>query len=367
MNRAVLIAVLPYLAGIVLSLAVLVAVLRLSGAKANWRWITRLHADQHGGVQSLSFVLTLPLFMMIMMFIVQLSQLTIARVVVEYAAFSAARSAMVWIPASFGFGLEEENQISFLEWKNFEEGFDIYEIQPGSLKYDKIRRAAALACMPICPSRPVDIDGFDAGLGAYDSLLKTYYLTAPEQAANVKVPDRLRNKLAYALSSTDIEIEIRHKDSEPPLAHWDVLPYTDEFRFNEIGFQDQVFVTVTHDFALLPGPGRLLARRASARPGTSPQVAPGTDSVARRIERNGRTYVYPLSATVRLNNEGEKPILPYVQRIHGMEQLGVPGEEVPGQEEDGPIEGVNPGSPSPGDLINTPAAARQACCGGNPR
>ena len=51
-------------------------------------------------MQSLSFVLTLPLFIMVMMMIVQVSQLMIGMVVVHYAAFAAARSAAVWIPAA---------------------------------------------------------------------------------------------------------------------------------------------------------------------------------------------------------------------------------------------------------------------------
>ena len=51
-------------------------------------------------MQSLSFVLTLPVFIFIMMMIVQVSQLMIGIVVVHYAAFAAARSAAVWIPAA---------------------------------------------------------------------------------------------------------------------------------------------------------------------------------------------------------------------------------------------------------------------------
>ena len=52
-----------------------------------------------GQRQSLSFVLTLPFFIMILLFIVQVSQLMIGQIVVEYAAFAAARAAAVWIPA----------------------------------------------------------------------------------------------------------------------------------------------------------------------------------------------------------------------------------------------------------------------------
>ena len=59
-----------------------------------------LHRDEAGNIQSLSFVLTLPVFIFVMLMIVQVSQLMIGIVVVNYAAFAAARSAAVRIPAA---------------------------------------------------------------------------------------------------------------------------------------------------------------------------------------------------------------------------------------------------------------------------
>ena len=73
---------------------------RLSGLRPRLGRLRRLHRDQAGSVQSLSFVLTLPLFVMVMMLIVQVSQLMIGLIVVHYAAYAAARSAVVWIPAN---------------------------------------------------------------------------------------------------------------------------------------------------------------------------------------------------------------------------------------------------------------------------
>src|SRR5262245_46550230 len=61
--------------------------------------LLRLHADQRGSVQSLSFVLTVPIFVMLMLLAVQITQLMIGLIVVQYAAYAAARSASVWIPA----------------------------------------------------------------------------------------------------------------------------------------------------------------------------------------------------------------------------------------------------------------------------
>lgn len=86
---------------------------------------------------------------------------------------------------------------------------------------------------------------------------------SPTTASNIRIPTRLQNKLAYGLYNTNVQIEVRHKSSEPPLLRpW---PDATEFEDSEIGWQDQVIVTVNHNFALLPGPGRFLAKPAPRR------------------------------------------------------------------------------------------------------
>lgn len=354
MTREVLLWCLPYLAMLVASVGALRLLAWTSGVRMQPRRLTALHADQRGGVQSLSFVLTMPLFVIIMMFIVQLSQLMIARSMVEYAAFAAARSAVVWIPANLGPGSgEQENRIARLAYLGEEPGSDgqsysVYEVVPTSPKFNKIHFAAAMACLPVCPSRDTGVTAAHPGNAGLPSLLRAYLATAPSQAANTRVPPRLANKLAYALANTQVRIEIWHKQEEPPLAHWEVPPYLDEFQPNEIGWQDQIHVTVRHNFALLPGPGRLLARRTDVPAGAAPTADDGTtsapqadsqnvqyqvaggqgqptagststgrDRAADRIARRGATFVYTLTSRVRLNNEGEKSVLPYVQTLDG--------------------------------------------------
>jgi hypothetical protein len=327
MNRETIIACLPYLVSIVLSVAVLRLLVFLSGARFQPARIRVLHRDETGAVQSLSFVLTLPLFVMIMLFIVQLSQLTMARLVVEYSAFAAARSAAVWIPATLGDSFETENRISALVQAgqiSDQEGnlYSVYQVAPQSPKYDKIRLAAVMALMSVCPSRDSGMELDEDGQAAAWTLERTYAKLSPASASNTRIPARLRNKLAYALSNTAVEIEVRHKvedgrrTDEPPLGiPYDIPPYRDEFAWNEIGWQDQLVVTVSHNFALLPGPGRLLSRSTPRRDGngnTSQQ-----DRVAAQTRRENGVFVYPVTATVRLNNEGEKSVLPYVQRLGG--------------------------------------------------
>lgn len=326
MHREVLIACLPYGIALLACCAGLRLLALLSGARLRLARLVELPADQAGAVQSLSFVLTLPLFVMILLFIVQLSQLTIARVVMEYAALAAARSAIVWIPANLGPGDEQENRISRAVYLGDTAGQDgntysEYEIEPQGAKYQKIHFAAAMACLPVCPSRDTGEPRKHPGNGAADTLIRLYQAYAPGSTANARVPARIRNKLAYALNNTRLRILIRHKNEEPELAEHGQPPYREEFTANEIGWQDQIVVTVEHDFALLPGPGRLLARSAPRISSTaSGPAADGTsarDGVAERIRRVGYVFVYPVVATVRLNNEGQKPVLPYIQRTYG--------------------------------------------------
>jgi hypothetical protein len=111
MGRMVVAACLPWLAWLVIASLLLVITLRVAGAKMNLARLRRIHADQTGSVQSLSFVLALPFLVMIVLFIVQVSQLMIGTIVVHYAAYAAARAAAVWIPAKLSVG-EGANCIS---------------------------------------------------------------------------------------------------------------------------------------------------------------------------------------------------------------------------------------------------------------
>jgi hypothetical protein len=351
MIREVLLWCLPCVAMVIAALAVLRLLVWANNVRPDWRRLLILHGDQRGGVQSLSFVLTVPLFVIIVMFIVQVSQLMIARAVVEYSAFAAARCASVWIPANLGpHSGEMENQISSLTFLREELGSDgqtysVYQVAPGSPKFNKVHYAAAMACLPICPSRDTGVARTHPGNAGLASLIRAYLAAAPSAASNGRVPNRLQNKLAYALANTNVRIEIWHKEEEVPLVvpfHYELLLWRAK---NEIGWQDQIHVTVRHNFALLPGPGRLLARRTDVPSGSAPvantetpstssgdsqgvqyQIAggqspptttPSRDRVADSIGRIGDTFVYTLTSRVRLNNEGERSIWTYVQSLTG--------------------------------------------------
>jgi len=219
MDRAVLQACWPWLLLLLVLVAVLHLLLRAARGRLHLGRLLELHDDQGGSAQSLSFVLTVPFFVMIMLFIVQVSQLMIGTVVVHYAAFAAARAAIVWIPANLG--TEAENCVSQRtvdsEASNVfpctdpntsgfgpAEGGVTYVVSPGSEKYNKILAAAVLACMPICPSRNIPSVGGASGTVA-DNLAAAYQAMAPRTNA-AAAARRLKNKLAYAVANTRIEV-----------------------------------------------------------------------------------------------------------------------------------------------------------------
>jgi hypothetical protein len=317
MLRSVLLDLWPLATALVLVAGALAVSGRYLSLLCRWRLSERrlipaLHRDEAGGVQSVSFVLTAPIFIMLMLLAVQISQLMIGLMTVHYAAFAAARSASVWIPARMEpFDAQGENRLGLRVLEGVYYGGIEYRILPGPSrdKLEQVRRAAALACVPIAPSRSVGVGAADSTSG---SLQAIYGRLAPGAMGNTRIPDRLSNKWAYANAATTIEIRVFHPDeidvdAEPPLIQFP--PYLPETEFTpyEIGWRDQVRITVTHQFALLPGPGRLLARRANE--------SVFTDRISPQILQQNSVYYLPLSATATVVPEGEKSVRPYVQQM----------------------------------------------------
>ena len=309
MHGDILQACLPWLGILLGTVVFLWLLLKLAGSRSQWRRLLQLHRDEGGGVQSLAFVLTVPIFVMVVLLIVQVSQLMIGIALVHYSAYAAARSAIVWIPADTG-GDEGENRISdrFLDDNagipSDDENDKTYTIRPGSAKYRKIELAAAMACMPIAPSRDL---GYRIGGETVASLQNIYRSLDPNYEMNARIAKRLENKLAYCLEHSRIKISFLHRDVDPPLQRWDVPPDRDEFYDNEVGWQDAIKVTVTHRFALLPGMGRILGRSTNS--------LSRSDRVSQSIDRIEGVYVRELTASCTLGNEGRKSAMPFQHRL----------------------------------------------------
>lgn len=321
MNRTVLQDCLPWFAALIVLAALVQLVIWVNRGHWNWRRLRALHGDEIGSVQSLSFVLTLPFFVMVIMLIVQVSQLMIATVVVHYAAYAAARSAVVWIPARLSTSGEVENCVStyaidpdtaqqypVIDTTSASYGPSsggmTYRVISGSTKFEKIAMAAAVALTPICPSRNLGLSISTEGSTVQGVLTRAYAAMAPNSSGLSAVPRRMKNKLAYALANTEVQVRFYHPNSDPPLLTYSLADDYEDFRTGqELGFQDPIKVTINHQLALLPGPGRLLARAASS-----------SDTVAATVGVSGKVYTYPLTASATLGLEGEKPVLTYVEQ-----------------------------------------------------
>ena len=102
----------------------------------------------------------MPVFIMIILLIVQVSQLMIAQMIIHYAAFAGARSASVWLPAAIADPSTETNELSEVENRvgmmpTMTDGeFTDYEVTAAntSAKLWKVRAAVIQALMPLCPS-----------------------------------------------------------------------------------------------------------------------------------------------------------------------------------------------------------------------
>jgi hypothetical protein len=318
MNRAVLEACLPCLAALAAAFVLLVGIVRLSEARLQWRRLAALHRCQEGGVQSLSFVLTLPLLVMVLLFIVQVSQLMLGIMVVNYAAFASARAASVWVPAwvedghaGYGDDADGQNELPVGILPGSPESLSLADVSSaGSRKYEKIWSAAALACAPISPSRSTPDGGSgasSAGQAATAAKL-VYQALDPASSSNPRIPRRLDNKLAYSYANTHVAIQFEDRNSQPvegtrtynPIGHPVVTYYE-----SEVGWQDPITVTVYHDFALLPGPGRFLANLLVRADGEADRVSP-------RIRQESGIYKTRLFASATMTNEGIQSVRPYL-------------------------------------------------------
>ncbi|GAB4153230.1 MAG: hypothetical protein Tsb009_29530 [Planctomycetaceae bacterium] len=285
-------------------------------------------------MQSLAFVITLPLFIVIVMFIVQVSQLMIGIMMVHYSAYTAARSASVWLPARVE-GVDEQavldgyrsNNQNLMDIDAFQEVGDQFYLFPSenSYKYSQIRTAAVLSCAPISPSRDLGLG--TAGLNpasrrALEATQRMYSTLVPSSTSNGRINPRLANKIAYSDRNTFVIVSWRDakngggsretyrsptfnpRNHPNPNVHW--VP-------GEVGWQDAITVHVLHRFALLPGPGRLLAKHLVPSSGIP-------DNVSSRILTDRENYSEPvysviIPASATTTSEGMKSVRPYNQEV----------------------------------------------------
>ncbi|MDB4370758.1 pilus assembly protein [Mariniblastus sp.] len=320
MNQAILTSCTPWVICLVVAVVAARVLLAISGAKLDFSRLSKVHTNESGSVQSLSFVLTLPFFVMVLMLIVQVNQIMFGNILVHYSAFAAVRSASVWIPANRDPVFETANRISSFELEPHPEG-QLGRIVPTlDGKFSEIRQAATLACMPLAPSRYIGYTLDPYSTRSHIAMEKVYSGLDPNSSINSRISDRLKNKLAYSYPNTEVELTFLHRrrprivwigdervEWRDPLLGglpYEVPPYPDEYYPNELGWQDELTALVTFNLPLLPGPIRFFAPTggAIAADGTTPSR-----------DQTGEVFIWPLKAFATMGMEGQKPQLPYWQ------------------------------------------------------
>lgn len=191
----------------------------------------RVRGRSESGTAALEFTLGFPFFLMSILVVMQTVLLLNGFVTVDYAAYAASRSASVWI----GEGLPNESA-------------DRLGPRASSEKWQRITRAAVMACVPISPR----MSQVDVGLGRidiprafFDKLVQVSRTIGGAGAARaVATPMVLAERWAYSAANTDVTIGGTRRSGTG--------------RFDDDG---TVAVTVTHNYNMdVPFAGAALGR-----------------------------------------------------------------------------------------------------------
>lgn len=209
-----------------------------------------LSADQRG-VAVLEFALVFPIAMAIVLVMVQTAMLMAGNLLVHYAAYSATRSAVVWIPRD----LSDEEPRNVVD-------SDV----DASAKVRTIRRAAVLALVPAATGVPPD-----AARQADPMWRRRFERFLAEDASSAEWLGRwpLDTAFAYAEQHTQVTLDppagIAPDDADDGKADGLVdsgsaaAPY---------GKREDITVSVRHELYLwVPYANRVFGRRLQGRPG----------------------------------------------------------------------------------------------------
>ncbi len=173
-----------------LALAAVGAVLRRIGRAGRRGRKSGLASDCRGAAM-VEFALVFPIALMIILMMVQAMLMMSGAIVVNYAAFAAARTAVVWVPRDLpgdpaSYQPEPGNELA----------------PPGqSLKLAKVQAAAANACLPVAGRAAPSAAG-DAVRGGVEQYYRQFNVPPPNWVNNY-----VAGKVAYAWAHTQVHLE----------------------------------------------------------------------------------------------------------------------------------------------------------------
>ncbi|MBI1367519.1 MAG: hypothetical protein GC162_02580 [Planctomycetes bacterium] len=261
--------------GLVASL-LLIAALLLVRAMVRMRRvrvsITSVASDA-GGTATIEFALVLPILLFVVLTLAQTTLLMGGVVFVNYAAFAAARSAIVQIPYDYP-----------------GEPANFYTNSPSSPKYQAIHRSAAVALMPVASGAPSYVDSTTLDTAGFVDGLNQFYGAYGQNPPNW-IANLAADRLAYADGATEITL------SRPYLVDDQTVDY-EEIDGMKVDAKDPIRVRVDHRLNL---------------------SIPWANRVYRDGEQSDGIAQYKLiSATATLTNEGildKMPPQPSVPRV----------------------------------------------------
>ncbi len=176
-----------------------------------WRHMRDMNADEAGAAYTLSYVMIIPLYMLLMCLMIETPLIMSAKLGTVYSGYASARSASVWSSAT--------------EWKEAEK---------------KAKLAGLKAFIPFASgTQPIYAGGVPKP--EERRMLFTYakaYMVANGTEGRVELPYYLGKKASYA--SKHFKVELKEPES------WD----------------SDIVVTTTYEFPFnVPGIGRLLGKK----------------------------------------------------------------------------------------------------------
>jgi len=197
-------------------------------------------AGDESGVATIEFVLVFPFLLTTVLLLLQTVLLFTGLFYVNYAAYSAARSAIVYIPVEEG-GMET-NTIVPVE---------------GNPKYDRISSAAAIAVIPVSGREAGSTGRYEARVAQYMPAMQSFYQASGQQAPGW-VNNLLEARVHYAVNHTFVTLQRAEVQGDGTVTYIDV---TGQYTYAP---KEAVVVEVRHEMALtVPFASRLFAATSS--------------------------------------------------------------------------------------------------------
>ncbi|XAM01354.1 pilus assembly protein [Phycisphaeraceae bacterium D3-23] len=193
--------------------------------------------SNESGVATIEFVLVAPFLLTVTLILIQTMLVFTGLFYVNYSAYAAARSAIVYIPANIG--ADGPNVLTPIE---------------GGFKFDHIRAAAIIAVMPVSGQEEGDLQMATTLVSG----LHRYY-SAQGQTAPGWVDNLAEGRLNYAEQHTTVTVQSVNALDDGTVLFSDV---TGQVNF---GPKEAIAVQVRHEFALTVPVASQLFRLSGSR------------------------------------------------------------------------------------------------------